>query len=222
MSNLIRHKRTAHNNLAYKCDDCEVILNSKETLKTHIDSVHLNIRHKCPDCDFEGQLISQVNQHIRRVHENVKYECSVCSFKTGWKSIFKLHCDKHNPIKDTKKCKICDESVETDKMINHLRKHKVQEPRLRKKNNTQKFDCSICGIQIYDKGTLKQHMEGAHINFRLNCHLCDYTASTKRTLGEHIQNIHVNKKIKCDLCNFESTYKKSIKRHKRRFHLSIK
>ena len=60
-------------------NDCKATQQSHHT--THIKSVHEEVKYKCNQCDFTFTDTSNLRRHIQSKHEEVKYGCNQCDYK---------------------------------------------------------------------------------------------------------------------------------------------
>ena len=108
---LEEHLRTKHENECeiLKCDDCDQIFHSPETLSHHSKTIHqLRIR-QCEYCQSYLSSNKRLKDHIQDVHNDLKLTCQYCEEKFDKSYILNRHLLEEHPNKTQRyPCKNCD------------------------------------------------------------------------------------------------------------------
>jgi len=91
---------------------------------------------------------------------------------------------KHFGIRYT--CQLCDTEFVNQAGLKFHEKNKHDE-------NFKKFECSDCAKTFTQKGALKAHFEGVHLNIHYDCTFCDYKSIDKSNLNKHNKKFHKDK-----------------------------
>ena len=176
------------NNL--KCDICEKLFNSKDTLRNHRQSYHNGIKSFCTFCDkiFPSNL--HLAAHIDSSHKIQKdqnendYECDFCG------KMFKKHCTMvlHKSTihlnEKRSECKKCNKAF---KQPCNLRRH----IRLIHEEQQINFECQFCKKGFALKANLQRHVKESHQTTKVKCNFCDMVfIDNKRNLKRHILKAH--------------------------------
>ncbi len=76
----------------------------------------------------------------------------------------------------------------------------------------EEIKCRSCGKILYDKGSLKRHMQHHTGNFRHICHICQQGFSQNKYLKDHIR-MHEGKYYTCEYCIKRFSNIDGFKRH---------
>jgi len=79
--NLMRHIKSAHDQIRMSCKLCPQKFTQKSSLVIHIKSVHDQIKFNCQLCPQKFSQKQGLVRHIKSVHERIKFPCNLCSQK---------------------------------------------------------------------------------------------------------------------------------------------
>ena len=84
----------------YKCDDCDYMGLTTESVKMHFNIVHNNqIMYPCEGCPVIFKSLSNLRRHIthtkHKVRESILISCKKCEFTTSSKDTLKKHSRIH-------------------------------------------------------------------------------------------------------------------------------
>ena len=69
----MEHVKAKHENIRYRCEHCDHVLNSKMALKTHMGTKHATIKpFACGDCGSCFALQSLLTAHMNQKHKTAK------------------------------------------------------------------------------------------------------------------------------------------------------
>ena len=89
--------------VTHNCAECGKKFNTKYTLIRHKKSCHENIENKGDQCEEREESPEVPNQHKKSVHEIKQYQCDQCEFKETTKLNLRRHTEsEHKGIKITK------------------------------------------------------------------------------------------------------------------------
>ncbi|TRY71496.1 hypothetical protein TCAL_12610 [Tigriopus californicus] len=77
-------------------------------------------------------------------------------------------------------------------------------------------ECNICGKTLYDKHSLKKHVDAVHFNIkRFQCQVCQRRFSVKNDLKNHVIAVHERaKNHTCDICGVGVGNRNNLRIHK--------
>ncbi|KAL5282680.1 wdn family protein [Megaselia abdita] len=209
----------------YKCDRCDEIMDSLESLTKH-ETVHkhlsVNKKHssskalskskdtwqKCPDC---GKSLKSGSMWMhRKIHsDNKPYGCDIC----GQKFVQKINLTNHAKVHSGVKPFACPECQKTFPEKSHLLRHQKYH------TSTRPFRCDKCGKMYKTERCLKVH-NLVHLEQRpFVCQVCSKSFISNSKLKQHL-NIHTGERpYKCNYCsrdftNFPNWLKHTRRRHK--------
>ena len=88
--------------LKYKCELCDIELNSRSNMYNHTKLVHKKIRpHGCDQCDPKKYFHSRsaLRIHIEGTHEDINYFCNLCEKSYNFKGNLLAHIKRvHKPL----------------------------------------------------------------------------------------------------------------------------
>ena len=221
----------------FPCDDCRVVLQTKNGLKRHQLRKH-GIILPCEKCDETFKDKKYFKKHMKTNH--LSHICTIC----GEKKFDKYNMDKHMEAKhsegvtcphcglhlsaqlhlnqhikrfhednEIKKCTKCDYKNSVQNEINQHYK--------RRHTDEQKETCEFCG-EVF-KG-LKKHLTrtgcgGQKIAKNTPCSQCSKTFSSILEVRTHIKRIHGNVKNRlCPHCSYKSYSGFNLKLHVSKMH----
>ncbi|XP_067632882.1 uncharacterized protein [Eurosta solidaginis] len=179
------------NNL--KCNICDRVLRSQNTLQTHLLKVH-NVGELPYKCDYCEQRFAQRNlkkEHEVRAHtKEFEWLCPFCS--KGF--VNRRDMEKHQMVHTGERKIICEKCGKRFRLKNQMTEHvKTVHERLRR------FKCSMCPKDFLRKRTLDDHIR-AHLNIRDKiCNICNKGFTSFHGLFRHKQ-LHSEKRYECIKC----------------------
>ena len=105
-----------------QCDICSKFLSSNKLLGIHKNQVHLRKnQYPCSHCDKKLNTKLSLRLHIEAKHSNNQFKCKLCDYETKVKNYFKTHMkQKHDPTFQKYSCEDCDyKAVRTDYLLRH-------------------------------------------------------------------------------------------------------
>lgn len=111
-STLVQHIDT-HGETEYHCNECDLRLNSKRTLRQHMIKHNDVIKHTCQMCNAQFKRTKTFKEHLISQHTEIRaYSCDWCSktFSNG------ANCRKHKKDAHPKELSKADES-ESKKIV---------------------------------------------------------------------------------------------------------
>ena len=139
----------------------------------------------CEYCNKHYISPSGLYAHRRTAHEGLNFVCQFCQQNFRQKAHMLTHVNsKHFGIRYT--CQLCDTEFVNQAGLKFHEKNKHDE-------NFKKFECSDCAKTFTQKGALKAHFEGVHLNIHYDCTFCDYKSIDKSNLNKHNKKFHKDK-----------------------------
>ena len=86
---LTRHLKMKH--VAFSCDYCDKVFNSKLALNDHIECKHDSTEFPCAQCDFVAPGSKLLRYHIAAQHQERRYPCDKCEYVALESSKLKRH-----------------------------------------------------------------------------------------------------------------------------------
>lgn len=197
----------------FPCDQCNALLSTKHTLKTHKDSVHIGIKPWSCQCGKSFAQKSTLEKHIKSVHENIReFECSVCLKKFSSAPYLTMHKELMHSAEGEKPkypCDICGNVFSTLlAMKSHTKIH-----------SDPQFECHWCQRKFHHKTKLLDHME-KHETLPYSCPHCPRSFRRESKLNSHFKVVHFKEKTtyRCELCNSTFTRRTTYRDHVIRQH----
>ena len=168
-----------------KCDICDKILSTKQSLVQHIRVHNGEKPYKCQVCSKKFTEGGTLTKHVR-VHTGEKpYQCQVCSkkFTEGG------HLTKHMRVHIGEKpyqCQVCSKKfTQAGHITTNMRVHTGEKP----------FECKVCSKKFACSGHLSQHMR-VHTGERpFKCKICNKSFSRDDALRNHLTTHKEDKNI---------------------------
>ena len=188
----------------YKCNQCDLVFTSKNSLATHKRNVHVQFV-QCPVCGKYFKAEHRLKVHMVTMHgEQGKFSCKIC----GKQFIFKSDCLRHEEIHNSENlylCTHCGKSFKTkDYLSGHIQMHK-----------NLSFPCSQCGKNFKTKKMLRSHMVVHTVVRNYHCTLCGKSFKSSMVLSRH-KEVHLNiKRYQCHICGKAYNNSGSLVHHKK-------
>ena len=154
-----KHKKNFHKKqIVFKCEDCNSVFTSNQTLKAHVQSIHEGIKKVCSVC---LKPVVDLTRHIRDQHKNGgkrEFHCDIC--KTDFRTNFSLQRHKETVHMKLKawSCDLCEKCFgEKRDMVRH--KNAVHFG-IKNKNNT--WNCPECNITFKLRREYDDHKASHH------------------------------------------------------------
>lgn len=110
-SELNAHVNRIHHKKKYKCEYCNILLSSIDSLKEHVRRKHTKIyTHKCSytECDAQFYTSVELNTHVKRCHTLERtFICNLCPLKFYMNKDLKRHKNDVHYLKELYKCDVC-------------------------------------------------------------------------------------------------------------------
>lgn len=135
-------------NRHYKCKDCEIKFDSRNSYRKHRYQEHNEEKYKI--CTLCGKSIVSLSQHLKGVHGNPdSFKCSECDKTFSCKKHLQrhklVHSDSYNHV-----CTTCGKGFKTSfSMRVHMRSHDDVKP----------FECPVCMKTFTTKQWRDNHMK---------------------------------------------------------------
>ena len=194
---LIKHK-SVHRKKSFKCEACDFVSESKDTLKNHIDDAHDSI-----DVVLENDSTENNKQR-----KKVVYQCHECNFQTEQKDNLKDHFNSQHSPKITLgsfKCKHCDYiGVKKDSLEQHVRmKHDQSQT-----NRGTNYICEFCDYETVSEINLKSHEKEVHMRTKSRL-----SSDENKKASGPIYKENTRSNFPCDVCNFSAGSDQELNRH---------
>ncbi|KOB73696.1 Uncharacterized protein OBRU01_10376 [Operophtera brumata] len=229
----IVHNKThqANHNGIWKCDTCQMILKSRDTLINH---TYRHTREKpfactlCPKSFTQGGALTS---HLKRHAGTRNFECDLCKKRFVDKGALILHMRTHLGLKPYN-CKDCGKLFSDPSAFQrHRRIHTGEKPYRCKycpkafsdcsaslvhtrRHEGLTFTCRICRKQLSDRNSLYLHMKTIHENNTYECDYCGLKTNRKPYIGVHIKIVHQKlKRYNCSYCEQQFYFQHNLKKH---------
>ena len=220
VGNLVRHVKTVHVLLTFKCNECYEVFNRKTNFESHFEEYHSKGKEfECDECrdvfdTYDDVLCHLDNEHDYSNRNDVKCEvCSECFTRQD-------NLDRH--IKNFHGEKVllfrCDQCRYESVRQSNVDRHKRD---VHFKDEQKQLVCNICDYKTIRNYDLTRHLEHVHLKFeqkQLVCNICGaYKTTRKQDLTRHIEHVHFEgqrKKLVCDMCHkYKTTREGDLTRH---------
>ena len=89
-------------------------------------------------------------------------------------------------------------------------------------NNNMYYECSFCGIQMYDASNMRRHERAVHFGERPHeCDICGKSFSKRHDLKQHLLVHSPRRTFQCTVCLKTFKSQKGWTKHKRNSHQDV-
>ena len=187
---ILENHKKLHIKKRLKCSQCTRVYASQKNLEQHISVVHEGNLYRCDveSCRKTFQTIHSFRDHEKWHTLQFKYTCEVCGKGFMRKDHFVDHSLRHTKEKNYQ----CDKCKLMFFRKNELKRHLNKSCKF---SNVEKVNCPICGKEMKNCDTLRNHRKSVHEEGQLIC--CPYCDDTKSyhqsTIDRHIRKKHLDK-----------------------------
>lgn len=146
------------------------------------------------------------------------FRCTICPSSFDVKEELTTHIKNHFK---TYVCPICEKEFIGDTSYEyHKTRHEAPAESSAGHAESLVRSCKVCGKELPDAASLKQHMEEEHKpnDDYLNCDYCANTFASKGRLNRHIRDkhmIHLEEAVSCDICGRVCINHEAVTAHRR-------
>lgn len=178
-SHIVIHHLPLEARKQYPCDQCDSVLTTRMSLKTHKTHKHSSERPHYCFCGKSYALKETLKSHIRNVHNlQRKFKCPECG--KGFNSNPRLN-DHINNVHGQKQAIPCEKCNKIFNSLRNLQTHAVY-------HSEPKLKCQYCDKLFYIKKNLKDHEESVHLGVTYTCGSCQKAFQSTSGLRRHIKN----------------------------------
>lgn len=220
----------------FECNYCGKMFTNKKSICRHI-YVHLKIKtHKCPICSNKFSHRANMELHVKKIHADpsVKqvYHCQLCNKSFQYRQKLMNHLDAHIRNASTKMCVCCSEKFSDRTLLLEHEKQHMQSGHLLCSLCPEKFEsglllamhvknhvthsgyiCQYCGKDYAEIGSMRRHLQVAHIGHRVQCPICH--KKLKGHLSEHLRTHEKDRPHECTECGQRFTQSTQLNVHRR-------
>ncbi|CAG0891541.1 unnamed protein product [Darwinula stevensoni] len=207
--NYFSEVQTHDGNMAWRCKECNKILNTQTQVHKHL-LTHLKL-FRCPTCNARFSTKANVRSLLegKVKFTYVMHRCELCGRSFTQSGVLQAHLAIHLQQKPHL-CDMCGKSFrQKTQLLVHYRRHK----------GDASFKCHECDAKFVSKGDYHRHLQ-SHTGIRpFTCDQCNKSFTRRQSLREHL-NRHLGiRPYKCPVCTkafYElSGYSKHMKLHVR-------
>ena len=197
----------------HKCEICQQIFISTESLNNHVKLTHTSVEEfKCDECDSIFLSEAHLIQH-RKVHiSKGNYKCEDCGASFRFKVSLHIHMRRHNNDYKKHECSLCNKYfLSKESLKKHMSDHLKMTV----------YQCDECGEEFDQKAEFTSHMlthsdKDSSPNAKPVCKTCFKSFSSNSSLRKH-EFIHLDvKPHRCEICNVSFAQKVQLKLHNKR------
>ena len=129
---MIKHRRTEHEGVSYKCEICQVEFSQTSHLVRHRRAKYETVRYLCDQYAYQATQQHELKVHQESVLEGVRYECEKGELNFD---------EKYKMVKSTEELNIKESDISAKLAYQSLVKHLVC-------GNTEEI-CMKCRLSLY-------------------------------------------------------------------------
>ena len=199
-------------NPTFDCNQCDVIVRTKQLLAGHKLRHHADDLVLCPEC-LPDRFIKQkfLRKHMKVMHElqrEILCEYPGCEKKFKQRMVMKTHL-RFVHQKDFILCPDC--GADNIRNMHYHRQNCT---------NTISNICDICAKKFTSKPALETHVERVHGAGAIAT-ICSICCKEVKEIKSHMKFVHTEEdmgKYPCDQCDNSFRTKQNLKRHVKRVH----
>ena len=174
-----------------RCDKCQDYKTHRRSLLLKHQKNCKGGEYGCDQCGKNYKNLKNLKRHEIFTHGEFRYFCSVCDYKGTREREFRLHMS---------------------------RRHGSGEPPQDKP--VKDLTCELCGYQTSYKQSLKDHMDGIHLQAAFPCQQCGEVFNTVKKLRRHEKTEREGELqgLQCDKCWKTISNRRALIRHMRQVH----
>ncbi|CAG9790687.1 unnamed protein product [Diatraea saccharalis] len=219
---LQRHIKWAHptDGMTYRCQECGRVLPSIYCYKKHLKNVHGLGNIKCEHCDKVFQTKNTLHRHIKTFHEGIKiekkeyksgqHECDKCNKRFSTLTALTWHQERlHSENKVNTTCQMCSKEFGDH---NGLKRH------LETVHSMETATCNLCSKTFKSYLNLQRHIRVTHAppEAAQTCDICQKTFKCSMHLKIHVYAVHPKEgRVSCEICKKEFSSKKYLIKHEK-------
>ncbi|KAJ4425506.1 hypothetical protein ANN_27700 [Periplaneta americana] len=186
-----------------KCDICNKIFVTSQSLKSHFRSHTSKKSCKCNVCG-KCFLTSNVLKRHTLIHTGERpFHCAICGKSFSSSAIYKVHARVHSEERPFH-CNVCEKTFRTlGNYKVHARIHTGEKP----------YTCQMCGKFFSRSGALNKHVRIHSGERPYKCDVCGKTFSQSENLKSHARVHAGDRPLKCDVCGKCFTISANLKAH---------
>ena len=118
----------------FQCSYCYKKFQTKNVLKSHVQSIHLGEKTNCPDCKKDIS-VDNFSRHVREIHKKIKKLCPNCDKEFAMSNLTRHIKAVHN--NDSTKCPQCNKTITRINLLKHIKSV----------HNKLNVICNICNVE---------------------------------------------------------------------------
>ena len=206
----------------FKCDKCDKMYTSQQTLYSHEKKQHgfatakrkvftipktelpepdMSGLYNCDECDFSSEKKFRFRKHRAVIHEGFSYNCQTCPSSFKRRERLKKHIESvHEGVGF--KCTEC------SKQFSNQRSLENHEDKKKKCKHCNYFSC-------WNK--VDKHISTIHNTYFINgfnhCDQCSYQTTKSSRIKPHKDKTHDSTLKSCEHCDYKNKSKAAVKNH---------
>lgn len=120
--NLVEHLKSHSDELLFQCSLCPKMYKSAKTLRDH-EETHSGIKYPCPHCNLQLNTKKTLTSHLILHSDEKKYKCNICGIAFKRAKALKHHLFMHSGFK-AYGCRFCDKKFSNNQNCrSHIKKY---------------------------------------------------------------------------------------------------